>query len=214
MYALRCFLSAIRCGLMVSRSFLFLVFSVILTVSIAPSGQAQGVRAWGASGLGLSAASRGTGASGHSGLHVLIDHLMLTARVTVNNGGGSEQASGLLGGHFRDTFYDVGGLVGYARSTGNTTLAVGGGPSVLWGERMTGVSDPGPCFGIICPGSQPIVEGVGRVVGLAVEAGAYFHLTRYLGLNVVFHGNANREQSLAGLTLGLTVGKLRGAADP
>lgn len=201
---------------MVSRSFLFIV---ILTVSIVPAGQAQDVRAqdvraWWDSGLGLSAASRGTGASGRSGLHVLIGRLMLGARVSVNNGGPSEQASGLLGGHFRDTFYDVGGLVGYARSTGNTTLAVGGGPSVLWGERMTGVSDPGPCFGIICPRGQPIVEEVGRVVGLAVEAGAYFHLTRYLGLNVVFHGNANREQSLAGLTLGLTVGKLRGATDP
>lgn len=169
-----------------------LALGLLVGAAVAPTGRAQSLKLWVDGGVGISAATRGMGGSGRAGVKALLGNFVVAGRLTENSGGPSEHRSPLSGEPYRDEFTENAALAGYVFSAGEGLfLIVSGGPSVVSGQWRPGGGDVGP------------------TLGLALEGGVYWQLTRAFGLNVVLHGNVNGEQSLGGLTGGFTLGKLR-----
>ncbi len=97
---------------------------------------------------------------------------------------------------FGNEFWDAGLLYGRAHRNKRAMLTLAVGVALVDGERC------GLSFGSNC-------TQVPATVGLPVSLSASWHLSSTLGLGATAFGDVNHEQSFAGITLNIQVGRLR-----
>ena len=187
---------------------------LIALVTLTSAADAQPLRFWVGGGLGASRDDRGVGPAARADVRVALGNLVVAGRLTANYGGDSGYTSRYnLGGDeaARDYYSESAILVGYAPYRSRRLQFVfEAGPASVKMNRVVGYRQSrGSCVGFFCSDDGGVESEEVTLMGLAAEVGLYGQFSRFVGYGLILHGNVNREQSFAGATVGLTLGKLR-----
>ena len=171
-----------------------LLFIFLLTIPAFAFAQSDTSKAhvdyWISGGLGLTLAGPGDiGGMGYPGItgrvaaNVLSDHTIISARITATTDWPSGNAEEL---------FDSGLLVGHAlQPPGLRALFFATGIAAVWGDNMKNGGN----------------DRFGPIIGLPVEAGFLFNMSKTCGAGFILHANINAKGSFAGLTFNLLLGK-------
>jgi|GEM_PF-988962 len=141
--------------------------------------QPRGTRAWVSGGVGF--ASRGP--AGHlAGTYQFGGNLL------------SVRGAGTIA-VFGDELWDVGLLYGRAFVSGLVHASASAGVGLVGGQTREGIHDEG--------------EALPTTFGVPIAAELFFRPMPVLGLGLYGFGNVNREESFAGITAAVQLGRLR-----
>jgi hypothetical protein len=141
--------------------------------------QPRPTRAWVSAGIGF--ASRGP--AGHiAGTYQLGGNLL------------SARAAGTIA-VFGDELWDVGLLYGRALVSGLVHASAGAGVGLVGGRTREGIHDDG--------------EALPTTFGVPIAVELFFRPAPVIGLGVYGFGNVNQEESFAGVTAAVQLGRLR-----
>jgi hypothetical protein len=169
----------------------FLGLLVLSSLVLRPSGWASETALWLNVGLGGSTIGSYSGSASFS---FQIEKYLVSIRATANT-----ETFGLFEGG--DEFYDVGLLIGYVPVRSKTLISIAAGIARVSGFRYIG--EPGFLFG---SGKREDIEAT---IGIPIEIQLFQRLSNYGGIGAYIYANINKEESFAGITVCLQLGKFQ-----
>jgi hypothetical protein len=127
--------------------------------------------------------------AGSAAMSLRFDRVIISMRTTANSAG-----------LFDDEYYDLGLLVGYAAQMGRGHWSIAVGIASVTGTYGHGLN----LFS-----SNESREKVPAHIGLPLEVQLFPYVSRFWGVGLYGYADVNAEQSFAGITLSLRLGKLR-----